>query len=480
MKTGYVMGIDNGTQSTKVVLFDMQGNEVATGSCKLQETVAPKEGYVLHPGEDLWNSVLVGIERCLQDFNGDRREIQAIGLCTIRSCRVLMKEDMSLAYPVMNWMDIRLAKPHEYVNDDVSFVTSTSGYLGNRLTGERKDTAGNYEFNWPLDFNTWDWSTDDKVLAASGVTREMLFDLVLPGEKIGLLKRNLSERFELSENIPVVATSNDKAVEVLGSGVFEDNTIVISLGTYISALLSKHKHFENAVNFFPTLAAIPYKYVYESQGIRRGMWTISWLKEVLGDRAVKEIEKIEDSSISVEDVLNMRAEEIKPGSEGLITILDWLSTPDKPYRKGMMIGFDNRHTKYHMYRSILEAIAYNIKNNIDDMLNETGDKIDRIVAIGGGSNSDVLMQIIADLFGLETHRRRTSSGAALGAAISAYKYLGIYDSFEEAAKKTVKTERVFSPDKENHKFYTEVNEKIIKSTRNFTDPLLQKMHELYK
>lgn len=474
------MGIDNGTQSTKVVIFDLKGNEIAHGSCKLRDTVSPKRGYVLHPDEDLWDSVQNAMKICLNNFTGDRKAITAIGLCTIRSCRVLLKEDFSLAYPVLNWMDIRLAKPHAYVNDDVHYVTTTSGYLSNRLTGELKDTVGNYEFNWPVDLKTWEWSEDDEIIKSFGVTRDMLFDLVLPSEKLGHLKSELVERFGLINELPVIATSNDKAVEVLGSGVVDNQTMVISLGTYISALTFQSTHFESANNFFPTLSSVPFKYVYESNGIRRGMWTVSWLKEVLGDEAIKQIANITNPSISVEDVLNEKAEQIQPGSEGLITILDWLSTPDKPYRKGMMIGFDNRHTKYHMYRSVLEAIAYNIKNNIEDMLNETNGTMNKIVATGGGANSNVLMQIIADTFGLEVETRSASSSAALGAAINAYVYLGVFETFDEAVENTVLSNNTFYPNMENHAFYHEVNEKIIKKIRNSTDDVLKKLMTISK
>lgn len=479
MNKQYVIGIDNGTQSTKVTIFDLDGNEISYGSCKLQETVSPKKGYVLHPDEDLWDSVKIALKRSLESFKGDRKSILAIGLCTIRSCRVLLKEDMTLAYPVMNWMDIRLSKPYKHTNDDVKYVTTTSGYLANRLTDEKKDTAGNYEFNWPLDKNTWNWSDDPNDFKACGLRPDMLFDLVLPGEKLGYLKNNLIKEFGFKEKLPVIASSNDKAVEVLASGALSEKSLVISLGTYISALLPKNNNFENANNFFPTLSSIPYKFVYESQGIRRGMWTISWIKDVLGNKALKDIENIKDPNLSVEDLLNEKAKTIPPGSDGLITILDWLSTPDKPYRKGTMIGFDNKHGKFHIYRSILEAIAYNIKNNVDNMLLETGDTIDNIVAIGGGSNSDVLLQILSDLFGIKVQRNNIQSGAALGSAICTYVYLEKYKSFEDAVQKIIKSTEEFLPNQDNHILYNNINNKIIKNIRNYTDPLLKNMDSVF-
>lgn len=472
----YVMGIDNGSQSSKVAIFDLEGNEVAFGACKLKDTVSPEPGMCLHPDDDLWDSVYQGIKNCLAQFTGDPKDIVGIGLCTIRCCRVLLKEDGHLAYPVISWMDSRLAKPYEHTDDRVKYVTTTSGYLGFRLTGEFKDTASNCEVHWPIDRETLDWSEDDEVMKANGLKREMLFDLVKPGEKLGMLRQELVHDLGLNDSIPVIATANDKAVEVLGSGIKDERTIMISLGTFISSMLFRNEYFENARSFFPTFASIPYKYVYESNGIRRGMWTVSWFKTLIGEELVTEAQKL---GVSEEDYLNMKAQHVPAGSEGLITILDWLSTPDKPYRKGMMIGFDHRHTKYHIYRSILEAIAFSIKNNIDEMLNEMDVELKDVVVIGGGSKSDLMMQIIADLFGLPVHRRAGNSSACLGAAICVCKHLSIYDDFDEAAGKMVKTKQTFIPDHQNYKFYNHVNDTIVKRVREHTDEVLKLTYPIF-
>jgi sugar (pentulose or hexulose) kinase len=472
----YVMGIDNGSQSTKVAIFDLEGNEVAFGSYQLKETLSPNPGVVIHPDDDLWDSVYGGIKNCLANFSGNPKEIIGIGLCTIRCCRVLLKEDGHLAYPVISWMDSRLAKQYEHMDDQVKYVTTTSGYLGFRLTGEFKDTASNYEVNWPLDRETLDWSNDEEVMKANGLKREMLFDLVKPGEKLGTLRQELVHEFGFNKDIPIVATANDKAVEVLGSGIKDEGTIMISLGTFISSMLLRNEYKEDARNFFPTLACIPFKYVYESNGIRRGMWTVSWFKKLIGEELVTEAVKL---GVSEEEYLNIKAQDVPVGSDGLITILDWLSTPSIPYRKGVMIGFDQRHTKYHIYRSILEAIAFNIKNNIDDMLEEIDVKLNDLVVIGGGSKSDVIMQIMADLFGLPVHRREGSSSACLGAAICVCQHLSIYKDFNEAASKMVKTQQTFVPNQNNHELYNTINETVVKNVRKHTDEILKLTYPIF-
>ncbi|MED4225165.1 FGGY-family carbohydrate kinase [Neobacillus cucumis] len=472
----YVMGIDNGSQSTKVAIYDLEGNEVAFGFYSLKETLSPQPGVVIHPDDDLWDSVYGAIKNCLANFTGNPKEIAGVGLCTIRCCRVLLKEDGHLAYPVISWMDSRLNKPYVHTDDQVKYVTTTSGYLGFRLTGEFKDTASNYEVHWPLDLETLDWSQDDEVFKANGLKREMVFDLVKPGEKLGSLKQELALAYGLNQDIPVVATANDKAVEALGSGIKDEGTIMISLGTFISSMLLRNKYKENAINFFPTLACIPFKYVYESNGIRRGMWTVSWFKKLIGAELVTEAGK---QGVSEEEYLNSKAQDVPVGSDGLITILDWLSTPSIPYRKGVMIGFDQRHTKYHIYRSILEAIAFNIKNNIDDMLDEIDVRLNDVVVIGGGSKSDVIMQIIADLFGLPVHRREGSSSACLGAAICVCQHLSIYKDFYEATSKMVKTQQTFLPNSKNHVLYNKINDTVVKNVRFHTDEILKLTYPIF-
>ncbi|WP_153730943.1 FGGY-family carbohydrate kinase [Sporosarcina obsidiansis] len=473
----YIMGIDNGSQSTKVVLFDIEGNEVAIGSCALREPLTPEPGVVVHPDDDLWVSVDTAIENCLNNFTGNRGAIEGIGLCTIRSCRVLLKDDGSLAYPVLSWMDMRLSKPYQHEDDRVSYVTTTSGYLGFKLTGEFNDTAGNYEVYWPLDRETLDWSADDSVIAADGLKREMLFNLVKPGKTLGFLRSDLARKFGMNEFIPVVATSNDKAVELLGAGIKDDKTLLISLGTFISSMLLKEDDFENATNFFPTLSSIPFKYAYESNGIRRGMWTVSWYKKLIGEELVSNASSL---GISEEEFLNRKAEEVPIGSEGLITILDWLASPSIPYRKGIMMGFDQRHTKYHIYRSILEAIAFNIKNNTDNMLDETNSEISEVIVTGGGSKSDVLMSIISDVFGLRVIRRRASSSASLGAAISVCVNLQIYRDFPDAINHMVQTDTIFKPDVNNCEFYTKVNNTVVKQVRMHTDEILKLTYPIFQ
>src|SRR5699024_12615941 len=106
-----------------------------------------------------------------------------------------------------------------------------------------------------------------------------------------------------------------------------------------------------------------------------------------------------------------------------------------------MLGFDEKHSRYHMYRSILEAIAYHMKSNVEMMLEEINENIKEIIVIGGGAKSDLMMQILSDLFGLPVHRRNSESGAALGAAINVYHYLKPNKTIPEILSEVAKREK---------------------------------------
>ena len=111
---------------------------------------------------------------------------------------------------------------------------------------------------------------------------------------------------------------------------------------------------QDAQQFWTNFGCVPRKYLYESHGIRRGMWTLSWFMDLLGPEFAAAAAA---AGVSREAVLEREAEATPAGSDGLMTVLDWLAPTDRPFRKGVMLGFDARHTRGHIYRSILEAIA---------------------------------------------------------------------------------------------------------------------------
>ena len=433
----FVIGVDVGTQSAKVVIFAATGEVVATGRCALRPLVIPSPNRAVHPDDDLWDGTVAAFDDALGSFRAaghDVADIEAIGICVIRCCRVLLGPDGSLAHPVINWMDERLDHPHSHEPQygPVSHVTTSSGYLGWRLTGARVDTCANLIGWWPIDEHTLAWSEDPERWASCGLEPDQVFDLVGPGERIGALTPAVAAELGLPAGIVVVATAHDKAVEALGSGALDPGVGLVSLGTYVAALTHGPEPIHDAETFWTFPASLPGRHLYECWGVRRGMWSVSWFRDEFGAGAT-------------EDHLNAEAAAVAPGSDGLVTIHDWAAPPHAPFRKGAMIGFDGRHTRAHVYRSILEGIAVRLKTHMDPMAAELGVPFTRLIVSGGGANADVMMQILADVHGVATTRNRVRSSAAIGCAVNAGMHVGIWANPAEATDALVQPDDVFEP-----------------------------------
>jgi sugar (pentulose or hexulose) kinase len=467
----YLLGIDNGSQSTKVTVFDEHGTVVSTGRCPLRPNDTPAPGVVEHPDDDIWSSIGVATREALAAFPGDPGEIVGVGLCTIRFCRAMLRSDGTLAQPLLSWMDARVSRPYEAERDDVAWVTTSSGYITHRLTGEFRDTAANYQGMWPIDTDTWQWLVDDEQVEAFGIRRDQLFALVKPGDVLGRITAAASAHTGLPEGLPVVATANDKAVEALGCGLRESSTLLISLGTYIASMTVGSDNRKNADGFWTNFASVPGDYLYESGGIRRGMWTVSWFRDLLGPAAA---DAAQAAGRSLEEELGEAAASVPAGSDGLLTVLDWLAPTEAPHRKGSLLGFDGRQSTAHVYRSILEGIALTMHHRATVLADELGTRFERVVISGGGSQSPLLGQIIADVFDLPTSRNAVGDGAGLGAAICAAVATGVHDSFDAAQSAMVTPRDEFTPDAERHALYSRLGA-VHRDAAGVTDGLYRRL-----
>jgi sugar (pentulose or hexulose) kinase len=183
--------------------------------------------------------------------------------------------------------------------------------------------------------------------------------------------------------------------------------------------------------------------------------------------------------ISREQVLEAEAAAVPAGSDGLLTVLDWLAPTDRPFRKGVMLGFDARHTRGHVYRSILEAIALTMKDHVDAMCDELGITLQEIVVSGGGGRSSLFMQIFADAFGIPSSRATGPSGASLGAAICAAVATGVYPDFPTAVAQMEKPRQSFAPNPADADVYRRMNATVYRDIRNATDPVLERTFPIF-
>jgi xylulokinase len=472
--TPCLLAIDNGSHSTKVTIFDLRGRALASARRPLMPYDTSVPGHAVHPGDDLWDSIREACQAAMARFSGSPADIAAAGLCTIRFCRALMAADGSLAEPVLSWMDERVSRPYQPGNPLVRYVTTSSGYITHRLTGQFVDAAANYQGVWPIDQDTASWANDPAAYASTGMAREMLFDLVPPGGRLGEVTSEAAEATGIPVGLPVYATANDKAVEALGSGLEEDGTVLLSLGTYIAAMMIGSSATSAGDSYWANFAARPGKYLYESTGIRRGMWMISWYRTLLEG---SHDEEPPPGMARLEDTLNAEASGLAPGSNGLLTLPDWLAPGNATWRRGALLGFDGSQGRAHIYRSILEGIALTMANNIAAMEQALGRRLSPVLVSGGGSRSDLMMQIVADVFDRPARRMTVNDAAGLGAAICAAVGHGIYPDWGQATAAMVSVGDVFAPDAAAARAYRKIN-KVYAGLTAFTDPLFRSMADV--
>ena len=473
----YILAIDGGTQSTKVALFNLAGRELCSHTVKLRPIHLYGDERAEHPDDDLWDSLKVACQALFEQFEGDRKAIVGVGLGSIRCCRALIKETGELASPVQSWMDLRLSRPYEHEDEAVAYVTTTTGYLTHRLTGETKDTRSNYVGPWPIDPATLDWFEDQAIFDSYTTPRSMLFDLVDPATIMGRINAFAAEVTGIPEGTPVVSTANDKAVEGLGAGLMNDGTVLVSLGTYITSMMVGDENRSDTTNFFANPGAVPGEFLYESAGIRRGMSTVTWIKDLQGSDIVQAAEA---QGMSPEAYLNkVAAEDVSPGCDGLYTLLHWLARPTHLHERGVMIGFNGIHKGPHMFRSVLEGIAMTMKNNVQAMCDERGVQPTQIIVSGGGSNGDLFMQIFADVFGVPAYRNEVNGSASMGAAICTALALGIYENRQDAIDHMVRRKDTFEPVPANVTLYKQINEQVYQHLATETEGLLKRSHAIF-
>ncbi|HUB70406.1 MAG TPA: FGGY-family carbohydrate kinase, partial [Acidimicrobiales bacterium] len=300
-------------------------------------------------------------------------------------------------------------------------------------------------------------------------------DLVMPGDLLGYVTPEASEHTGIPAGVPVIATANDKAVEALGCGLRSPGSLLVSLGTYIASMSVGQQNVAGTRQFWVNFACAPHEYLYESHGVRRGMWTVTWWRDLMGEEARGRAAR---RGLGVEEYLDSEAGGLPPGSDGLMVVLDWLAPADAPFRKGSMLGFDVRHGPAHVHRAVLEGIALTIYRCANAMAAELGVSHDDLVISGGGSGSDLFMQIFADVFGIPARRARVNSSAGLGAAICAAVGTGLYGGWDEAVHNMVSWGEPFTPDSGNHDVYLRAAA-IYDQIPALTDKIFRQSYEIF-
>jgi sugar (pentulose or hexulose) kinase len=249
----------------------------------------------------------------------------------------------------------------------------------------------------------------------------------------------------------------------------------ISYGTAaVIELLSSEYVTHPRMDFFTWGAAIPGHWALEGF-VGRGYWMVSWFKGEFGKCEEDEALRL---GVPPEAVLDKQLTDVPPGSMGLLVQPYWHPRENDPLSKGAMIGFSGEHTRKHVYRAIIEGIAYELRRLGELVVKHSGSAIAELRVGGGGSHSDEIMQITADVFGLPAMRMHTSNLAALGAAVDAAVALGIHKGFLEAVERMVRVKNTFQPVKENVKIYDRLFREVYVKMYPALSPLHRRIAEI--
>ncbi len=170
----------------------------------------------------------------------------------------------------------------------------------------------------------------------------------------------------------------------------------------------------------------------------------------------------------------------QPGSLGLTLQPYWspgLRVPG-PEAKGAIIGFGDVHTRAHVYRAILEGLAYALREGMERTEKRTGVKVTELRVAGGGAQSDRAVQLAADVFGLPAARPHTHEASGLGAAIDAAVGLGIHPDFPAAVREMTRVASVREPDAANHALYDELYARVYRRMYGRLRPLYEEIRRI--
>jgi sugar (pentulose or hexulose) kinase len=277
-----------------------------------------------------------------------------------------------------------------------------------------------------------------------------------PADFVGELLEEVAVATGLSKSIKVISGGSDKGCETLGVGCISLDSASLSFGTTATIQTTTDKYFE-PIMFMPAYpASIPNYYNPEVQ-VFRGYWMIRWFKHEFANR--EQAEALE-KGVPPEEVLNECLQMIPPGSNGLILQPYWTPGLKDPDAKGSIIGFNDSHTRAHIYRAIIEGINYGLIDGLKKIEKRSKTKVKRIMVSGGGSQCDEICQITADMFNLPVSKGETYEAAGLGAAIIACVGLGIHPDFQTAVDKMVRHAVTFEPNSEVAALYGRLYNKI--------------------
>lgn len=500
-----LLAIDNGTQSVRALLFDPRGILLAKQRIPIEPYFSKAPGLAEQDPEVYWRALCAACQG-LWAQGVDKSSIAAVALTTQRSTVVNVDMYGQPLRPAIVWLDQRRTEGLKPVgglwgaafavagaSGTVAYLQAEaeanwirtqqteiwqetykylflSGFLTYRLVGQFVDSAACQVGYIPFDYKAqawarpWDWKWQ-----AVPVDKRLLPDLVPAASPLGQICPSAASATGLPEGLPLIAAAADKATEVLGAGCLEPHIGCLSYGTTVTINTTHKKYIEVIPLLPPYPAAVPGQYSFEIQ-VQRGYWMVTWFKHQFG---LREQKLADERGIEPEDLFDELVRSVPPGSDGLVLQPYWspgLRFPG-PEARGAIIGFSDVHTRAHLYRAILEGLAYAMREGAERTAKRSGIPVTELRVAGGGSQSEAALQLTADVFGLPASRPHVYDASGLGAAIDAAVGAGVHPDFPTAIREMTRVRDTFEPDLTAHRRYNELYHGVYEKMYDRLKPL---------
>ena len=507
----YVLSIDCGTQSIRAIVFNKDGKLLIKSKQSFEPYYSQKPGWAEQDTQVYWDNLCKVTKDVLEKAPEIMNNVESVVVTTQRDTCVLMDKDGNVLRPAILWADQRPLKnkrkfpqwvewslravgmnkiahilsdqcPAHWIQDNQSEIWDKtykymllSGYMNYMLTGEFIDTIPNQIGHIPFKCKDFRWEKKGALKREIfQIEDEKLVDLKPAGEVLGYLAQEAAEATGLKQGLKIIAGGSDKGCETLGVGCNDNSVAAISLGSQASIQTTTAKYYEVTPFVAPFPAVVPNKYNPEIQ-VYRGYWMISWFKK---EFAAKEAKKAKKKGVSPEEILNKRIDAVPPGCDGLVLTPYWGAGIKNPEAKGAIIGFSDIHTRAHVYRAIIEGIGFAVLDGMKAIEKRSKIKVKKIMISGGGSTSDRICQITADIFNLPVYRVQTYETSALGAAIIGYVANNTYNDYDSAVEQMVHQKDEFLPRKKYVKIYKEIFDEVYNKTYDRLKPLYKRLYKI--
>jgi sugar (pentulose or hexulose) kinase len=509
----YLLAIDNGTQSVRALLFDLRGNLIAKSRVPIEPYFSRSPGLAEQNPDTFWDAVCQACRQLWEMPGVDRSSVAGVSVTTQRSTVINVDRQGKPLRPAIVWLDQRrtaglppvsgfwgLAFALSGMTETVRYLQAEaeanwirthqpevwdqtykylflSGYLTLKLTGRFVDSVGSTVGYVPFDYKRMQWSLpSDWKWQAVPMPRDFLVDLVPPAGQLGEVTAEAAAATGIPQGLPVIAAAADKACEVIGAGCLTPDVACLSYGTTATITTTHRKYLEVIPLIPPYPSAVPGAYSLEIQ-IFRGYWMVSWFRREFGHN---EQRLARERGVEPEELLDALIESVPPGSLGLTLQPFWspgLKVPG-PEAKGAVIGFGDVHTRAHLYRSILEGLAYALREGAQRTEKRSHVPIRELRVAGGGSQSAGAVQLTADIFGLPAVTPHIYEASGLGAAIDTAVGLGLHPDFTTAIAEMTHPGRTFEPNPANHRIYDELFQRVYRPMYKRLKPLYEAIREI--